>query len=98
MTKKKITYEELCRKFYEFNEEHENGEGNEYIEGVIVYKQSNWEKEYSEKSRSYCVRSNNRAFQYGKIANSIFGYCLDGTDMGVRLDWYNWDVDYCYMI
>ena len=33
----------------------------------------------------------------GKISNPIFAECLDGIDVGVRLDWYDWDVEYCYM-
>lgn len=67
------------------------------ISGVIVYKQSNFEKQYSEESRSYRVWNCNRVFQAGKIANSLFGSCLDGTDQGVRLDWYNWEPEFAYM-
>ena len=93
----KITFWELSKNFEEYNHEHDNGCDGTSITGVIVYKQSNWSKPYSEESRSYRVSSNNRAFQDGMIANSIFGHCLDGTDQGVRLDWYDWDIDYCYM-
>lgn len=96
--KKKITWEEMEKAFWDYNREHDNGESGEPIAGVVVYKKENWGKPYSVKSRSYKVYSSNRAFQSGKISNSIFGYCLDGTDDGVRLDWYRWDVDYCYML
>ena len=92
---KKITFSELCENMATHNRE--NGDFSNPIYGVVVYKKSNWEKEYSLKERSYRVSSRNRAFQDGKIANSIFAECLDGVDVGVRLDWYNWDVDYCYM-
>ena len=95
---KKITYAELSKTMYDYNQAHSNGEDSNYtITGVIVYKQSNWEKQYSEESRSYRVSNHNRCFQSGKIANSLRGNCLDETDIGVRLDWYNWDIEYCYM-
>lgn len=93
---KKITFSELSNAFWEFNKSHED-DGKEYITGVIVYKASNWEKPYTETERSYRTSSKCRAFQPGKIANSIFGNCLDGTDDGVRLDWYDWEIDYCYL-
>lgn len=64
--------------------------------GIVVYQQVSFTKEYSEKQRSYRVSSDNKAFIPGQIGSSIFGDCLDGIDIGVRLDWYNWRVDYCY--
>ena len=97
MAHKKITYGEMERIMFRFNEEHPDQEEKGVISAVIVFKPENWTVEYSELSRSYQVWNNNRAFQPGKIANSVFGYCLDGTDPGVRLDWYKWSVDYCYM-
>ena len=33
------------------------------------------------------------SFQSGKIANSLYGSCLDGTDVCVRLDNYNWKIE-----
>lgn len=94
---KKITFSELEKAFWDFNQSHSNGEGKEYITGVIVYKASNWDKEFTETERSYRTSSKNRAFQAGKISNSIFANCLDGKDLGVRLDWYDWEIDYCYL-
>ncbi len=68
------------------------------ITGVIVFRAENWPKcPYSVKERSYRVSNANRAFQEGKISNQLSGDCLDGKDLGVRLDWYNWSIDYCYM-
>ena len=36
------------------------------------------------------------------MSNSLFGYCLDESDMGVRLDYYmaegGWKVEDCYML
>lgn len=75
--------EELRKEFYD--------QQNKYA--LITYKQENFEKEFSEQSRTYMVGSYNKCFQSGKIANSMFGSCIDGTDIGVRLDWYNWKVE-----
>ena len=98
MAKRKLTFTQFCDKMWEHGKTHNNNEDYEdAITGVIVYKQSNWDEPYTEEQRSYRVCSCNRCFQHGKIANSMYGACLDGTDIGVRLDWYNWDVDYCYM-
>lgn len=77
--------------------------------GVVVFKQNpKWNKEYSELERSYWFTGDNRHFQKGKIANSIFGYCLDEKSPdadGIRLDWVlygypedRWEVDYCYVM
>lgn len=97
MAKKHITAKELESKMWEFNALNPDKQESACISGVIVFKQSNFEKQYSEESRSYRVWNCNRAFQSGKIANSLFGSCLDGTDQGVRLDWYNWEPEFAYM-
>ena len=93
----KLTYDEMWNKMFKFNCDNPEKEEKSCLSAVIVFKQSNWEKEYTETERSYEVWNNNRGFQPNKIANSVYGYCLDGRDTGVRLDWYNWDVEYCYM-
>lgn len=93
----RISFGKLCEIMSTYNARFPEKQEEAHLSGVIVYKQSNFDKPYSETSRSYRVSNNNRAFQHGKIANSIFGHCLDGTDDGVRLDWYKWAVDYCYM-
>ena len=67
------------------------------ITAVIIYKQSNFTKPYTETERSY--RVNNRcgkAFFNGMLGNSIRGDCLDGKDLGVRLDAYPWEIQFCY--
>ena len=89
-----ISYNEFCAEMEKWNLSHDEDKAEKF--GVIVYKQSNFKNEYSENSRSYRVHNANRKFQKGKIANSLFGDCLDGTDIGVRLDWYGWDVEFCY--
>lgn len=80
---KQVTYSKLKEEFYD--------KENKYT--LIIYSQSNFNKEYSELSRTYLISSNNKYFQSGKISNSLFGSCIDGTDIGVRLDTYNWKVE-----
>ena len=67
---------------------------------VVVIDQSSFDKEYSEESRSYMFRSDNKYFVSGMGGNSIFASSLDGTDVGVRLDWYlnKWKIEYCYIL
>lgn len=93
----KLTYAEFYNRMLEHGKTHLNNEDwNDQITGVIVYKADNWKKPYTEEQRSYRVSSYNRRFQMGKFANSMYGDCLDGSDQGVRLDLYDWDIDYCY--
>ena len=63
----------------------------EYVD--ITYLQENFDKEFTEIQRTYRVYSENNYFDSEKISTSIFGSCLDGTDDGVRLDWYNWKIE-----
>jgi hypothetical protein len=30
------------------------------------------------------------------IGSSVYGDCLDGVDLGVRLDWVAWKIERCY--
>ena len=97
MAKEKISYAEFCKRMEERGKDHHNNEDYEdSITGVIVYTKDSFTKPFTVKERSYRVSSYNRCFQSGKIANSMYGDCLDGKDLGVRLDWYNWKVEYCY--
>lgn len=74
-------------------------------EGVIVFKNGPyWKQEYPLESRSYRVSGNDNHFHSGKISNSIYGFCLDGSE-DCRLDWViyalpeeRWDIDYCYIL
>lgn len=71
-------------------------------EGYIVFTEDSFKKKYPEESRTYVTRNSSasRMFQEGKISNSMYGDCLDGTDNGVRLDWYigEWHIEKCYVI
>lgn len=93
----KINFGKLSDIMREFNTNNPDKQDTACITGVIVFKQSNFKKPFSERDRSYRVSNANRQFQQGKISNQLSGDCLDGKDLGVRLDWYNWEVEYCYM-
>ena len=69
----------------------------EHKTAIIVFSQENWpDKNYSEQSRSYRTHSNQWGWDYSKMGHSRLGDCLDGTEQGVRLDWYNWKIEYWY--
>jgi len=102
MEKEKISYGELVQRLEKFNADHGyRVKGNpECLYGVVVIKPESFTKEYTEIQRSYRISSDNKAFLPDQISNSIFSDCLDGQDLGVRLDWYlhdGWEVDYCYI-
>ena len=103
---KKITWSELCKAMWNFNEEHGyTTKGNkERLEGVVVFTEDSFSKHFTEQERSYQFSSDNKAFIANQSSNSIFADCLDGTDDGVRIDWYMhddkmpWKVEYCYLL
>ena len=75
------------------------------LEGIIVFTEDSFDKPYSEEERSYKVSNEtSKGLQDGKISNSIWGDCLDGKDLAVRLDAYmydgedGWKIDYCYLL
>lgn len=59
----------------------------------IVFKESNWDKKYTERERTYQVCSDDNFFDKTSYSNSLYGTCLDGKDKGVRLDKYGWEVE-----
>ena len=101
--KKKMTYGELVTMF----REHELNRPKDHLRACIVFTEDSFEEKYPEISRSYCISSDNKAFQQNMSGYSIFASCLDGTDPCVRLDWYmkvenpktgDWEVEYCYLM
>ncbi|MDE7242527.1 MAG: hypothetical protein K2O18_00915 [Oscillospiraceae bacterium] len=72
----------------------------------IIFTADSFAEPYSLLSRTYSFNSNNNGFWPDKFSRSIFAYCLDGTDQGVRLDWYmleegnkdGWNVQDCYIL
>ncbi len=103
---KKITWEELCKAMWKFNEKHGyTYKGNDKkLKCVVVFTEDSWNMPYTEIQRSYWFTSDNKAFLANQSSNSIFANCLDGSDDGVRIDWYMhdpkmpWKVDYCYLM
>lgn len=93
----KITFKELCDYL----------ENNHDKQGVVVIKNHpKWKREFPLESRSYIVCGNDKYFNPEMIGRSLYGYSIDKTDMGVRLDWYihdenkedRWEIDYCYLM
>ena len=80
--------------FHEYNKVYPHGKP---LTAYIVYDASNWDKPYPETSRTYAVNSWSNLFFDDKISTSLFGDCLDMTESGVRLDWYNWKREKCYL-
>ena len=81
------------KKFVEIMKAHNASKPKDALEGVIVYSNSNFNKSYSELSRSYVVTSDSSYFKNG---NELVGDCLDKSEYNVELSLYDWDVDYCY--
>ena len=98
---KPLSLYDIIDHFQNYNEEHNNTYGFSSnaptISAVIVYAQSNFTQEYSEASRSYRVTNlSGKRFFNGMMGGSIYGDSLDGTDLGVRLDAYDWKIERCY--
>lgn len=100
-TIEEMPYYELKRKFRDAE-----AEGKTHLTGYIVFTKDSFDKEYPLEARTYVVSSDNKAFIPGMGGYSIFSVALDGTDAGVRLDWYmqdehggedGWKIERCYM-
>ena len=92
-----LTYSELADRF-----RNAESEGKKHLAGYIVFSQESFNKPYDEKSRTYAVSSDNKAFKAGLGGYSIYGSCLDGSDPCVRLDGYMrgenaWEIEKCYL-
>ena len=92
-----LTYSELADRF-----RNAESEGKKHLTGYIVFSQESFNKPYDEKSRTYAVSSDNKAFKAGLGGYSIYGSCLDGSDPCVRLDDYMrgenaWKIEKCYL-
>ena len=78
----------------------------ENLTAHIIFTEDSFTKPYPLLSRTYRVSSDNKAFWPNIGGYSIFAYCLDGTDQGVRLDWNmaeegnpgGWEVERCYIL
>ena len=100
-----LTFGQVSDIFSKHNSE--NGIKSQYADenplyAVAVISADSFDQEYSLEERSYKFRSDNKRFIPSQIGGSIFADSLDGSDTGVRLDWYIWDgdwkVEYCYLL
>ena len=99
-----MTYAEMTKLF----RQHELSNPEKHLLGCIVFTEDSFDKKYPEESRSYCVSSDNKAFKPNMGGYSIYASSLNGTDKGVRLDWYmkeenpwaehGWEVERCYLM
>ena len=72
---------------------------------IAVISEDSFKEPYTLEERSYEFTNDNKAFIDGMGGYSIFSNSLDGTDKGVRLEYYledegnkdGWKVDYCYI-
>lgn len=84
MNKKKIKFSELI-------------DNPTWKKAVIVYSQDNFEEPYTKQELSYEICNGQWGLDSSKMGRCIIGNCLDGLDNGVRLDNYDWKIDYCYI-
>lgn len=94
MERTSMKWDDIISLFREYNKIYPNAKP---LTAYIIYDASNWDKPYSETSRTYAVNSWSNLFFDGKISCSLFGDCMDMTDQRVRLDWYNWKRESCYV-
>lgn len=87
--------------------ESENWGSGQHLHGRIVFTEDSYNQEYSLESRTYCLSSDNKAFQPNMGGYSIYAGSLDNSDPCVRLEQYmeeeyagkgGWKVDYCYLV
>ena len=97
-----MTYNELKQIFRDLK----RNSPREDLTAHIIFTEDSFTKPYPLLSRTYRVSSDNKAFRPNMGGYSIFAYCLDGTDQGVRLDWCledegnigGWKVERCYVL
>lgn len=94
----RISESQLDKFMMEYNQKYNGKEYAPTIEAVIVFSADNWEVPYSLIQRSYKISNCNTGYEYGKLGSCIVGNCLDGKDLGVRLDWYRWKAEYAYFL
>lgn len=92
-----MTFSEFCGVMSKANAE------GKRLTGVIVFTQDSFPRNYTEQERSYRVSSMAKYFRKGVSGSALPGDCLDGRDLGVRLDYYmkagtpRWKVETTWM-
>lgn len=104
MDKTRMTWQEAVQYLIEFNKKHDihtKGIKPATCVMVAVITKDSFRKEYTLTERSYAFTNHNKFFIPENLGNSIFADCLDGKDVGVRLEQYiltlDWYVEYCYI-
>ena len=99
----RLTYADLAGKF----RAHERTQPKEHLTGFIVFTEDSFDEPYTLEARTYRVSSDNKAYRPNMGGYSIFGWAIDGSDPGVRLERYmteeqggkdGWKVEYCYLM
>lgn len=92
-----MTFSDFCRVMSKANAE------GKRLTGVIVFTQDSFAQDYTEQERAYRVSSMAKYFRKGMLGSALLGNCLDGKDLGVRLDYYmkagspRWKVEKAYI-
>lgn len=104
MDKTRMTWQEAVQYLIEFNKKHDihtKGSKPATCVMVAVITKDSFRKEYTLKERSYAFTNHNKFFIPENLGNSIFADCLDGKDVGIRLEQHirtlDWNVEYCYI-
>lgn len=64
------------------------------LKALVTFDKSNWMEDYDHTTRTYEVDiDSNWGLDPSKDGRSIIGNCLDGVDLGVRLDLYQWKIE-----
>lgn len=95
------TLEEVFSFFRQYNEDfnidyHASRKSKEVvIKCHVTFAQSDFKEPLTKKQRTYIItnRSGKRFFDMPSGSRSVFMNSLDGTDKGVRYDYYNWNVE-----
>lgn len=98
----KMTWPQLHNYIDEYNKKNGNtyNDVKKKLSAAIVFSNKSWDKEYSEKDRTYRI-SNTDKYWYGECAGrSLYGSCPAESGGAIRVDWYMpaWIVEYCYLI
>ena len=76
-------------------------EDKEPLYGYITFRKENWPgADYSKETRTYTFRSDNKYFLPNMCGKSLYGDCQDGSESGIRLDWYlgDWKIEDCGLL
>lgn len=98
---KKSSWKAISDFAYDYFQQHpEIGQFNDAPEVIVTITKDSFKEEYSELTRSYRFILSQKYFLPGMGGNSIFAHCLDGSEMGIRLDYYlfnSWKIENVYM-